>query len=153
MKRLELKIPPVAVFAIFAGAMWGLDSQCPFAALSISWKWPLALALFVPGLIGGMVGVLTFFKAHTTVHPGRPEHAAALVTSGIYRFTRNPMYLGLLLMLASWSLVLANGLAMVLLPAFVVGMNRLQIIPEERILRAKFGNQFDAYARTVRRWL
>ena len=153
MSWLELKIPPVAVFAIFAGAMWSLDSHCPFAALSIPWKWPLAIFLFVPGLIGGIAGVLTFFKARTTVHPGRPEHASALVTSGIYRFSRNPMYLGLLLMLASWALVLANLLAILLLAAFVAYMNRFQIRPEERFLRDKFGAQFDAYTRAVRRWL
>jgi len=153
MKWLELKIPPVAIFAICAGAMWGLDSQCPFAALSVPWKWPLAIVLFLPGLIGGSVGVLNFFQARTTVHPGRPEHASALVTSGIYRFSRNPMYLGLLLMLASWALVLANGLSMVLLPVFVVYMNRFQIQPEERFLSKKFGEKFDAYARAVRRWI
>ena len=153
MKWLELKIPPVAQFLVFAGAMWLAATQCPFADLSIPWKWPLAIFFFAPGLIGGGAGVLTFLKARTTVHPGRPEHASRLVATGIYQISRNPMYLGLLLMLAGWSLALANGLAMLLLPVFVAGMNRLQILPEERILREKFGSEFDAYVRTVRRWL
>ena len=153
MKWLELKIPPVVMFAFFALAMWGLDSNCPFAALSIPGKRPLALALFAAGFLCGVAGIMSFLKARTTVHPGRPEHAARLVTTGIYRNTRNPMYLGLLFMLAGWSLALANTLAMLALPAFVACMNRLQILPEERILREKFGAEFDAYSRKARRWL
>ena len=153
MKCLELKMPPVLQFGLIALAMWGLDAQCPQANLPIPWRRSLAVVLFAMGSLCGVAGVLIFLKARTTVHPGRPEHAAKLVTTGIYRLTRNPMYLGLLLMLASWALVLANVLALLLLPGFVICMNRLQIRPEERILRAKFSAEFEAYARTVRRWL
>ena len=153
MRWLELKIPPVVFFLLFALALWGVDVQCPQATLSIPWRRPLAVVIFATGFLCGVAGVLTFLKARTTVHPGRPEHAAVLVTRDIYRITRNPMYLGLLLMLAAWAMVLANGLAMALLPGFVFCMNRLQILPEERILRKKFGAEFEAYARTVRRWL
>lgn len=153
MNRLELKIPPVLQFGLFALAMWWLNAQFPQAHLSIPWRRSLAVVLFAMGLLCGVAGVLIFLKVRTTVHPGRPEHAAKLVTTGIYRRTRNPMYLGLLLMLAGWALVLANLLALLLLPEFVICMNGLQILPEERILRAKFGAEFEAYARTVRRWL
>lgn len=152
MARLELKIPPAAWFAFFALAMWGLAAACPFAALPLPWKRAGALALAVPGGLCDAVGILEFRKARTTVHPGRPEQAARLVTTGIYRASRNPMYLGLLLILAGWSLALANAAAMLALPAFVACLNRYQIRPEERRLREKFGAEFDAYARTVRRW-
>lgn len=153
VKRLELKMPPVLQFGFFALAMWWLDAQFPLVHLSIPWRRSLAVVLFTMGFLCGVSGVLNFRKARTTVHPGRPEHAAKLVTTGIYRLTRNPMYLGLLLMLAGWALVLANVLALLLLPGFVICMNGLQILPEERILGAKFGAEFEAYARTVRRWL
>lgn len=153
MSRLELKIPPAAWFAFFALAMWGLAAVCPFAAVSIPWKRAGALALALPGGLCGVAGILAFLKVRTTVHPHRPERASALVTTGIYRASRNPMYLGLLLILAGWAMVLANAAAMLALPAFVACMNRFQIRPEERILRAKFGAEFDAYARAVRRWL
>lgn len=153
MKSLELKAPPVLQFGLFALAMWGVDLQCPQATLSIPWRRPLAVVIFAAGFSCGVAGVICFLRARTTVHPGRPERAGKLVTRGIYRITRNPMYLGLLLMLAAWALVLSNAPAIVLLPGFVFCMNRLQILPEERILRAKFGAEFEAYARSVRRWL
>ena len=153
MKSLELKAPPVLQFGLFALAMWGVDLQCPQATLSIPWRRPLAVVIFAAGFSSGVAGVICFLRARTTVHPGRPERAGKLVTRGIYRITRNPMYLGLLLMLAGWALALANGLAMVLLPAFVAYMNRFQIRPEEDALRKKFGAAFDAYAGSVRRWL
>ena len=101
----------------------------------------------------GAAGVLAFLRARTTIHPHRPAHASALVTTGLYRYSRNPMYLALLLVLAGWAVALANGLAFLLLPGFVLSLDRLQIRPEERILRAKFGAAYEAYARSVRRWL
>ncbi len=78
---------------------------------------------------------------------------AALVTSGIYRFTRNPMSLGFLLVLAGWSLYLAHWVAVLPLPAFVACMNRFRIRPEERPLQARFSPRFDQYTSAVRRWL
>ena len=83
----------------------------------------------------------------------QPESASALVVSGIYRLTRNPMYLGFLLILLGWALFLSNGLAVLAVPAFVFYMNRFQIEPEERALAAIFGAEFVAYKSHVRRWL
>lgn len=91
--------------------------------------------------------------ARTTVHPLRPDAATALVTNGIYRFTRNPMYLGLLLALFGWALLLGQPAALLLAVAYVPVMNRLQIIPEEHALRARFGAAFHDYQARVRRWL
>ena len=82
-----------------------------------------------------------------------PDRSAALVAGGIYRSSRNPMYLGFLLLLAAWACWLANPLALAGLPAFVLYLNRFQIAPEERALRARFGDAYDGYARAVRRWL
>ena len=153
MKWLELKIPPPALCAAFAFAMWKTAGLCPFAAFSVPFRMPLAAALVLLGGGLGAAGLWKFFRARTTIHPNRPEHSAVLVTTGIYRTTRNPMYLGLLLMLAGGAVVLANGTAFVFLPGFVFCLNRWQILPEERILSDKFGGKFDDYARRVRRWL
>ena len=82
-----------------------------------------------------------------------PEQASTLVTSGVYRFTRNPMYVGILLLLAAVAAHLGSVLALLGLPAFVFWIGRFQIAPEERALRAKFGSAYDDYTRAVRRWL
>jgi len=82
-----------------------------------------------------------------------PQSASALVVSGIYRFTRNPMYVGFLFVLLGWAVWLSNGLSFLFLPAFVLYMNRFQIQPEERALHARFGQEFVAYTSRVRRWL
>jgi protein-S-isoprenylcysteine O-methyltransferase Ste14 len=153
MKWLELKLLPPVQFALFACAMWLLATSCPFAAFVVPFRYPLALLLAGMGGVLGGTGVWSFLRARTTIHPHRPEHSSALVTTGLYRISRNPMYLGLLLILAGWAVALSNGLGFLLLPGFVACMNRLQIGPEERILRKKFGTAFDDYCRSVRRWL
>ncbi len=153
MKRLELKLPPAVQFLAFAAAMWAVDRGCPGAGFTMPFRKATALALFAVGLGLGATGVWAFLRARTTIHPERPERAAVLVTTGLYRFSRNPMYLGLLLLLAGWAVALANGAAFLLLPGFVLAMNRLQIRPEERMLRTKFGAEYESYLRTVRRWL
>ncbi|MCY1553776.1 Phospholipid methyltransferase [compost metagenome] len=105
------------------------------------------------GAFVALFGVASFRRAKTTVNPTTPGAASALVDSGIYRYSRNPMYLGLLLVLAGWGLWLAHALALLGLPAFVVYMNRFQIAPEERALTAVFGDAFAAYRQKVRRWI
>ncbi len=100
-----------------------------------------------------VAGVREFRRASTTVNPLTPAAASAMVRSGIYRHTRNPMYLGMLLVLAGWAAWLASVAAVAVLPAFVLYMNRLQIEPEERALASLFGSDFEDYRRSVRRWL
>jgi len=81
-----------------------------------------------------------------------PSKASSLVVTGIYGYTRNPMYLGGLVMLSAWALFLAKLSACFFLPLFVAYLTRFQIIPEERVLRARFGTEFDDYTKRVRRW-
>ena len=153
MTALEFKVPPVAFTLLFALLMWltsGYEAPLPFPL-----PWPRAIAFFVccAGLAIGLGGVVAFRRAKTTVNPITPEATTTMVTSGLYRFSRNPMYLGLLLVLIGWAIVLSNLLAFALLPLFVLYMNRFQIIPEERVLSGKFALQFTAYKKTVRRWI
>ena len=89
----------------------------------------------------------------TTVNPLRPEKASSLVTSGIFRLTRNPMYLGLALIVAAAAAWYGNLLGGFVVPMFVLYINRFQIVPEERALAAKFGTAFDAYRSRTRRWI
>jgi len=83
----------------------------------------------------------------------KPEKASSLVTTGIYRFTRNPMYLGLLFVLFAWAVFLASVWALLGPVAFVFYIDRFQIAPEEAILAGMFGAAYTEYKARVRRWL
>lgn len=112
-----------------------------------------ALLLAAAGGAVALAGLLAFRQARTTFNPLAPQQASALVTGGIYRYTRNPMYLGMLAVLAGWGVWLGNAASWLGLPLSMAVLTVLQIRPEERILRARFGAAFDVYAARVRRWL
>jgi protein-S-isoprenylcysteine O-methyltransferase Ste14 len=152
MKALENRIPPPLVMLIAALAMWAF---APAAPTSESGALRLAAALLL-ALCGGILatsGFRAFGRAKTTVNPIKIEEASALVTTGIYRYTRNPMYLGLVALLLALAIYLANPWAALGPVAFILFITRFQIIPEERVLRAKFGAPYEAYREKVRRWL
>lgn len=153
MRALELRLPPLALVLLTA-ALMGLLS---WASPSLGWHWAcgpvVALGLALAGGTIVILGVSAFRQARTTVNPTRPQAAAALVRGGIFRVSRNPMYLGFLMVLLAWAVFLENGLALALAPLFVGYMNRFQIGPEERALAALFGEAFTAYRREVRRWI
>jgi protein-S-isoprenylcysteine O-methyltransferase Ste14 len=153
MNALELKVPPVVVVLLAGAAMWLASAATPSFASQLPYRQAMALALAAAGLVIAALGVVSFRRAGTTVNPTKPQTTSSLVSTGVYRFSRNPMYLGFLLALAGWAVFLANALAFVLLPAFVVYMNRFQITPEERALSAMFGAEFAAYKQKVRRWV
>jgi protein-S-isoprenylcysteine O-methyltransferase Ste14 len=150
---LELKIPPLIVVTFMALAMWSTARLFPTLTASFTGRRWFASAVFAIAIAVLVAGVRAFAKANTTVNPHQPDTSSSVVTAGVYRFTRNPMYLGMLLALLSWAIVLSNAAAVVFLPLFVLFINRFQIRPEERALTAKFGDQYSAYLRTVRRWL
>jgi protein-S-isoprenylcysteine O-methyltransferase Ste14 len=113
----------------------------------------LAIALAGAGISMALAGVLAFRRADTTVDPRAPQQTSSLVIKGIYHYSRNPMYLGFLLLLTALACYVMNGAAFALLPLFVWYMNRFQIAPEERHLLHKFGADYQAYLLQVRRWL
>jgi protein-S-isoprenylcysteine O-methyltransferase Ste14 len=152
MKALELKIPPAAVAFVTAGSMWGVRAAWPALTLDVPGRKALGVALAVAGGAAGLVAIADFRRARTTVNPTRPDAASSLVTTGVYARSRNPMYAGLLGVLAGWGVALGHPAALLALPGFVAYMNRFQIQPEERALRARFGEAFEAYAAEVRRW-
>jgi protein-S-isoprenylcysteine O-methyltransferase Ste14 len=153
MQSLELKVPPVPLAAVFAAAMFGVSSITPAATFVIPGRIGIAIGLALFSTALALAGVVTFRAKETTVNPLKPGAASAVVSSGVYRFSRNPMYLGLLLALAAWAIHLSNAPAALFLPAFVAYMNRFQIEPEERALLAKFGSTFSQYMAAVRRWI
>ncbi|MBI2518613.1 MAG: isoprenylcysteine carboxylmethyltransferase family protein [Opitutae bacterium] len=152
MRFLELKIPPVALGLLLTGLMWTTARLTPFCEFRLPAGPALAAGLMLAGAGIAVAGVVSFRRAKTTVNPLAPATASALVVTGIYRRTRNPMYLGMLLVLLSGAVLLANALSLVWATAFIPLMNRLQIGPEEKVLAAKFGAGFAAYRAQVRRW-
>ena len=153
MKALELKIPPLVLVVLFALAMWLVAQQVPPVALPQLWAQVLAALFAGAGIVVALSGVLAFRRANTTVDPRVPQQSSSLVIRGIYRYSRNPMYVGFLLLLMAWAFYLSNAAALALLPLFVLHINRFQIVPEERFLLQKFGADYQAYCETVRRWL
>lgn len=152
MKTLELKIPPPAVALITAGLMWLAARWLPLD-FDFPARTAIAAVLALLGACVAIAGVLQFRRAGTTVNPMRVEKASSLVTDGIFARTRNPMYLGLLFVLAGWSIYLASVAAVIVLPLFVVYINRFQIAPEERAMHRLFGEAFRHYMSTTRRWI
>ena len=153
MKWLELRVPPPLLMAVVALLMWFAARMLPALDFHVPARIALAAALAVIGVLIACVAFFHFRRAGTTVNPTKPHDSARLVDAGIYRLSRNPMYLGDLLLLAACALWLANAAAFLGLPLFVAYLNRFQIGVEERILQARFGAGYDAYRRAVRRWL
>jgi protein-S-isoprenylcysteine O-methyltransferase Ste14 len=153
MPKLELKIPPLLVWLVIAGAMFGVAYSAPGLSFRLAGSSAIALALVALGGAVAFAGVIAFRAKRTTVNPLTPSASSAVVSSGVYRVSRNPMYLGFLLALAGWAVYLSNAGAVLLLPAFIAYLTQYQIKPEERALLAKFGSEFAQYMSRVRRWL
>jgi protein-S-isoprenylcysteine O-methyltransferase Ste14 len=149
VKALELKIPPVIVVIIIGVAMWLLPKGIGFESTLLKAG---ALVLFGLGLLIVILAVMNFRKEETTVDPTNPSKSEKLVILGVYKFSRNPMYLGFFIWLIAFGLYLGT-LAILLTPLFVLYMNKFQIKPEERFLQEKFGESYLDYKMSVRRWI
>ncbi len=150
---LEAKIPPPAVAVAVGIAMWGISLLAPQVAMPAGIRWAACLTIVILALVFSAGGILSFRRAHTTVNPTTPEAASSLVVSGIYRVTRNPMYVGLSLVLIAWAVFLSSAWALLGPVAFVLYITRIQIAPEERALSKLFGTEYASYTARVRRWL
>jgi protein-S-isoprenylcysteine O-methyltransferase Ste14 len=150
---LELKVPPAAVFLFIAALMWLVARAVPAFDLALPGRGLLAATLGGAGAAMIVSAAASFRRAKTTVNPMKPDSSSLLVRSGVYRLTRNPMYLGLLLLLIGWAVFLSNAVSFLVLPLFIYYMNRFQIEPEEEALSRRFGEEFAAYKSRVRRWI
>jgi protein-S-isoprenylcysteine O-methyltransferase Ste14 len=153
MHALELRIPPPIVALAIAATMWGISLVVPPVAPPAPLRTVIAIVIAFVGVGIDIVGAVSFFRAQTTVNPMKPTATSSLVTSGIYRYTRNPMYVGQAVVLLAWAIWIASIPALLGLPAFVLYLNRFQIAPEERALARAFGEAYAAYRARVRRWL
>jgi len=153
MKKLQNKIPPPVITLTFGLLMWAAHELFPILQFEFQALFYFGIGLIVIGLTFDIISFIGFRKNKTTVNPISPEKATSLVIDGFYRFTRNPMYLGMLLVLAGTGLIFATLSPFVLLPFFVLTMNFLQIKPEEKALEKIFSEQYIEYKKRVRRWL
>jgi|HigsolmetaAR202D_1030399.scaffolds.fasta_scaffold01395_16 protein-S-isoprenylcysteine O-methyltransferase Ste14 len=153
MHWLELKVPPLLLWLLFVAAMFGLARALPALSLSVPGASTIAVVFAVAGAALAFSGVVAFRRERTTVNPLTPNESSVVVSQGVYRFSRNPMYLGFLIALTGWGVYLSNVASALLLPVFVAYMNRYQIKPEERALLAKFGQEYAQYMSRVRRWI
>ena len=153
MAALENRIPPPLVALVLAGAMWLLALVTPAIAVPSPLRWFVAAALLGVGLAFDVLGLVAFRRARTTVNPLRPQRASSLVMEGVYRRTRNPMYVGMVFVLAAFAVLLAAPVALLGPVGFVGYITRLQIKPEEQVLLRLFGDDYRAYCARVPRWL
>lgn len=153
MRFLELRIPPPVVGLIVAGGMWIVAHLPPVLHLPSAVRLLVAVILSAIGIAVAIGGVIAFRRAQTTVNPLKPETSAALVSTGVYSFTRNPMYLGMVLVLFGWAMYLFSLWSLLGPVFFALYITRFQIVPEERVLDGLFGAPFAAYKKRVRRWL
>lgn len=151
MKKLELLIPPVALVIFYMVVMLVVSNTTTFGVLPFIQ--PISYVLVVLGAIVMVAGVINFRQAKTTVNPMKPESATSIVDSGIYNYSRNPMYLGMLLVLLGFGAFLTSVPALVVALTFVVYINQFQIKPEERALEQIFAEQYLDYKKRVRAWL
>lgn len=153
MSTLELKVPPLLVMAILAALMWLVSLVLPGIPVPALFKFSGLATLTSIGVLLFAFSGTSFVRAKTTVNPTTPDASSSLVTSGIYKRTRNPMYVGCVFLLIAWGLFLSNFYSLAFSAGFVLYMNRFQIQPEERALESLFGAEFLAYKNRVRRWL
>ncbi|MGI3132169.1 methyltransferase family protein [Halopseudomonas pachastrellae] len=153
MSALENRVPPLLVAGLIALLMGLSGPRLPGTEMAWTARLTFALPVLLLGLGVCFAGVLSFHRARTTVNPMQPQQASVLVESGIYQYSRNPMYLGFAIILAAWALALGSPLTLLGVVAFVLYMNRFQIEPEEWALEALFGESFVRYRARVRRWI
>ncbi|MCP4986247.1 MAG: isoprenylcysteine carboxylmethyltransferase family protein [Colwellia sp.] len=153
MTCLENRVPPPFVAIIFAAIMWGLSKFTSIIMLTATVKYSLVFSFVSVGIFFALAGAVSFRLAKTTVNPLKPETASSLVTSGIYQFTRNPMYVGFVAFLLAWASFLGMAWGALFIAGYIAYIQRFQIMPEERALTKLFKDEFSAYKAKVRPWL
>lgn len=150
---MELKIIPVVQVIIATLLMKAIQQLLPNFNYIMSHSFSLVSLLTALAVIIGVMAVYSFRKHQTTVNPSKPESSSKVVNTGIYHFSRNPMYLAMLLALVAFAFHLQNFLTFGVCVIFVGYITKYQIIPEERMLSQLFGEEYLKYQRRVRRWL
>ncbi len=150
---MELKVIPVVQVIIAVLLMIVFSKLWPELRLN----WPahkqIAIILFSLAIVVGISAIVSFKRHKTTVNPTKPEASTSVVSSGVYSWSRNPMYLAMLISLISVAYYLQHITALPVILIFIAYMTRFQIIPEEKMLTKIFSQQYLDYQSNVRRWL
>jgi len=149
---MKLNIPPVFVALLFAVSMYLLDRFLPVGDFDFFGREILVYILCGFAVLISLVAVFQFHRSKTTTNPMNPSKASQLVVNGIYTYTRNPMYLAMLLVLIAFGLRLGNAFNSITAAGFVYFMNHFQIKKEEQALKELFGQEYRLYCKAVRRW-
>ncbi|WP_026973143.1 methyltransferase family protein [Aliagarivorans marinus] len=150
MHRLELLLPPPLIWLISGASIFVLaPSSSPAGPTNLS----IAALLAASAMAWALAALYCFRRARTTINPHKLKGTSALVTRGPYRFSRNPMYLALAILLVAECVALASLVGMVGVAGFIAYIQRFQILPEERFLEESFGQAYLDYCQRTRRWL
>ena len=150
---MTFRIPPLIQYLLCASLVWAISRFLPsFTVNHVILKGAGGLLLLC-GITLLSSAVLAFIKHKTSVNPVNLDQTQYLVTNGFYRYSRNPMYLGFLLLLIGQAALLTNLTALIAPLIFYTVMNTIQIKPEEKALTLKFGEAYRAYCQKTRRWL
>ena len=128
-------------------------SKSIFPSFVFSYKLQLGIFVSTIGFLLLIVSIKSFIDSKTTINPLNLKKSTYLVTSGVFRFSRNPMYLGMLLFLLGTAIILNIIGGLIISILFIFYMNFFQIIPEEKALQNLFGKNYRNYRKTVRRWI
>ena len=148
---MKTKIPP----PILALVMIVLIYLSSLFVESITFKYQgsLSVLFIILGSACALPSFKLFAKFKTTITPLKPSDATALVTEGMYRYSSNPMYLGLILWTIASTIWFGTWLGIIINIVFIFLINFLQIIPEEEALLEIFGEEYEEYKKNVRRWI
>lgn len=150
---MKLKIPPAIQVAVFASLIWLINKLTNSKHLDVEYQEELSWFIFAFGLCIGIIAIYYFRKARTTADPLKPEKASQLVINGIYKFTRNPMYLGMFFILLAFAVRIGNLYSFTVLVLYIWYITIFQIKPEEEALNKLFGKTYTNYCKKVRRWI
>ncbi len=150
-------LPPLPLMLLAALGMWMIAAiDLPGARLLDTvpvQRLPLVATMALAGLFFISAAAISFRLAKTTLDPRDPSRTSALVSSGIFRYSRNPIYVGFVLWLVAWAIYLGDIYAFAPILLFVFSIDRRQIVREEAHLREFFGQSYIDYSQRVRRWL
>lgn len=153
MHPLSLKIVPPFQVLILGGLMWLIHRFLPVLHFHTGYDFLISRILLFACLGVFAASVYQFWRARTTVDPRKIDQASALITKGVYRWSRNPIYVADVLLLLAWAVWLGAWINLLLVVVFILYVTRFQIEPEEAALTEKFGADYQRYCRSTRRWI
>jgi len=150
---MKLIVPPPLQGLICAGLIWVIATYFPQYSIDLAYKKYLSGVLFFIGVTIDLLALRIFHQSGTTVSPFSPDKTSSLVATGIYRYTRNPMYLGMVFLLVGFTVWFGAVPGLLIIALFIWSITELQIKPEEAVLLEKFGESYTDYCQKVRRWI